>query len=73
MPGFDTVLTYGLLAPVGTPQPIIEGLNPELRAALAGRGGAERLNQEKQQADADHATEHTPAVHRSRGNQMVDA
>jgi tripartite-type tricarboxylate transporter receptor subunit TctC len=35
LPGFDATLTYGLLAPAGTPRPIIERLNKELRAALA--------------------------------------
>jgi tripartite-type tricarboxylate transporter receptor subunit TctC len=35
LPGFDATLTYGLLAPAGTPQPIVERLNKELRAALA--------------------------------------
>ena len=35
LPGFDAVLSYGLVAPAGTPQPIIERLNKELRAALA--------------------------------------
>jgi len=35
LPGFDAVLTYGLVAPAGTPRPIIERLNKELRAALA--------------------------------------
>jgi tripartite-type tricarboxylate transporter receptor subunit TctC len=29
--GFEAVLRYGLLAPAGTPQPIIERLNGELR------------------------------------------
>jgi len=33
--GFDATLTYGLLAPAGTPKPIVERLNKELRAALA--------------------------------------
>jgi len=31
MPGFESVLHYGLLAPAGTPRPIIEKLNAELR------------------------------------------
>ena len=35
LPGFDATLTYGLLAPAGTPRRIIERLNKELRAALA--------------------------------------
>jgi tripartite-type tricarboxylate transporter receptor subunit TctC len=34
LPGFESVLHYGLLAPVGTPRPIIERLNAELRALL---------------------------------------
>jgi tripartite-type tricarboxylate transporter receptor subunit TctC len=33
--GFEAVLHYGLLAPVGTPRPIVERLNAELRALVA--------------------------------------
>ncbi len=43
LPGFDAVLTYGLLAPAGTPRPIIERLNKELRAALASNEVKQRL------------------------------
>jgi tripartite-type tricarboxylate transporter receptor subunit TctC len=35
MPGFEAVLRYGLLAPAGTPRPIVERLNQELRALAA--------------------------------------
>jgi tripartite-type tricarboxylate transporter receptor subunit TctC len=35
LPGFEADLYYGLLAPAGTPRPIVERLNKELRAALA--------------------------------------
>jgi tripartite-type tricarboxylate transporter receptor subunit TctC len=35
LPGFDATLSYGLVAPAGTPQPIIARLNKELNAALA--------------------------------------
>jgi tripartite-type tricarboxylate transporter receptor subunit TctC len=31
LPGFEAVLHYGLLAPAGTPRPIIDRLNKELR------------------------------------------
>jgi tripartite-type tricarboxylate transporter receptor subunit TctC len=31
MPGFESVLHYGLLAPAGTPRPIVDRLNAELR------------------------------------------
>jgi tripartite-type tricarboxylate transporter receptor subunit TctC len=34
LPGFDAVLHYGLIAPAGTPRPIIERLNKELRAMV---------------------------------------
>jgi tripartite-type tricarboxylate transporter receptor subunit TctC len=34
MPGFESVLHYGLLAPAGTPQPIIERLNAALRVLV---------------------------------------
>ncbi len=48
LPGFEAGLNYGLLAPVGTPQPIIARLNkelrvlittPEVRARIAADGG----------------------------------
>jgi tripartite-type tricarboxylate transporter receptor subunit TctC len=35
LPQFEASLYYGLVAPAGTPRPIIERLNRELRAALA--------------------------------------
>jgi tripartite-type tricarboxylate transporter receptor subunit TctC len=34
LPGFESVLHYGLLAPAGTPRPIIDRLNKELRALV---------------------------------------
>jgi tripartite-type tricarboxylate transporter receptor subunit TctC len=34
LPGFEAGLNYGLLAPAGTPRPIIERLNRELRALV---------------------------------------
>jgi tripartite-type tricarboxylate transporter receptor subunit TctC len=35
VPGFDATLCYGLVAPAGTPRPVIDRLNQALRAALA--------------------------------------
>ncbi|HEY2137853.1 MAG TPA: tripartite tricarboxylate transporter substrate binding protein [Xanthobacteraceae bacterium] len=35
LPGFEVSLRYGIVAPAGTPRPIIMRLNKELRAALA--------------------------------------
>jgi len=37
LPGFEAVLHYGIVAPAGTPRPIIDKLNAALRAALADR------------------------------------
>ena len=35
LPGFEAVLHYGIVAPAGTPRPIIDKLNAALRKALA--------------------------------------
>ena len=43
LPGFSSEQRYGLLAPAGTPKPIIEKLNRELRAALADESIRKRL------------------------------
>ena len=34
LPGFEAVLHYGIVAPAGTPQPIIDKLNAALRQAV---------------------------------------
>jgi hypothetical protein len=34
LPGFEAVLRYGLLVPAGTPRPIVERLNRELRTLV---------------------------------------
>src|SRR5262245_21042750 len=46
MPGCASVLHYGLLAPPGTPKPIIDRLNKELRAIVATDEMRKRINQE---------------------------
>jgi tripartite-type tricarboxylate transporter receptor subunit TctC len=46
LPGFDASLYYGLVAPAGTPRPIIDRLNKELRAALASDEVKKRLVQD---------------------------
>jgi tripartite-type tricarboxylate transporter receptor subunit TctC len=43
IPGFDVVLRYGFVAPAGTPRPIIDKLNRELRSALASSEVIKRL------------------------------
>ncbi len=46
LPGFEAVLRYGLLAPAGTPQPIVERLNRELRALVGNDEVKTRIAQE---------------------------
>ena len=43
LPGFDATLTYGLVAPAGTPRPVIDRLDTALRAALASEDVRNRL------------------------------
>ena len=43
LPGYDAVFYYGLTAPAGTPRPIIERLNQELRRIVTAPDVTERL------------------------------
>jgi tripartite-type tricarboxylate transporter receptor subunit TctC len=64
LPGFDAVLNYGLLAPAGTPRPIIERLNKELRAALATEEVRRRLLQEGAEPEPSTPQEHAAVIDR---------
>jgi tripartite-type tricarboxylate transporter receptor subunit TctC len=64
LPGFDAVLTYGLVAPAGTPRPIIERLNKELRAALATEEVKKRLLQEGVEPMPTTPEEHAAVIDR---------
>ena len=64
LPGFDAVLSYGLLAPAGTPRSIIERLNKELRAALASEEVRHRLLQEGAEPMPTTPDEHAAVIDR---------
>jgi tripartite-type tricarboxylate transporter receptor subunit TctC len=64
LPGFDAVLTYGLVAPAGTPRPIIERLNKELNAALATAEVKKRLHQEGAEPMPTTPEEHAVVIDR---------
>jgi tripartite-type tricarboxylate transporter receptor subunit TctC len=46
LPGYDAVLTYGIVAPGGTPKPIVDKLNKVLRDTLATDEVKRRIAQE---------------------------
>jgi tripartite-type tricarboxylate transporter receptor subunit TctC len=43
LPGFEAVLHYGIVAPAGTPRPIVDKLNAALREALSAPDTRERM------------------------------
>jgi tripartite-type tricarboxylate transporter receptor subunit TctC len=64
LPGFDATLTYGLLAPAGTPKPIVDRLNKELRAALASDEVRKRIINEGGEPDPTTPEEHAAVIDR---------
>jgi tripartite-type tricarboxylate transporter receptor subunit TctC len=56
LPGYEAVLHYGIIAPAGTPQPIIDKLSAAMKAALAEPDLRERIA-----ADGAEAMAMTPA------------
>jgi tripartite-type tricarboxylate transporter receptor subunit TctC len=79
LPGFDATLSYGLLAPAGTPQPVVQRLNEVLNAALADDAVRKRIINEggepepgppeQQAAVIDHEDTKWAAVIQSAGLQ----
>jgi tripartite-type tricarboxylate transporter receptor subunit TctC len=64
LPGFDATLTYGLLAPAGTPRPIVDRLNKELRAALASDDVRKRIILEGGEPEPTTPEEHAAIIDR---------
>ncbi len=62
LPGFDATLSYGLLAPAGTPKPIIDRLNKELRAALASEEVRKRIIFEGAEPEPTTPEEHAAVI-----------
>jgi tripartite-type tricarboxylate transporter receptor subunit TctC len=55
-------LNYGLLAPAGTPRPIVERLNKELRAALASEDVRKRIINEGGEPEPTSPEEHAAVI-----------
>ncbi|HZP77468.1 MAG TPA: tripartite tricarboxylate transporter substrate binding protein [Pseudolabrys sp.] len=64
MPGFEAVLHYGLLAPAGTPRPIIDKLNAELRKLVAMDDVKQRIHAEGGDPMMSTADEYTADIDR---------
>jgi tripartite-type tricarboxylate transporter receptor subunit TctC len=75
LPGYDAVLTYGLVAPAATPRPIVERLNKELRAALATDEVKRRLLQEGAEPMPTTPQEHAAVIDReeTKWSQIITA
>jgi tripartite-type tricarboxylate transporter receptor subunit TctC len=64
LPGFEAVLHYGLLAPAGTPQPIIDRLNTELRKLVNLPEVQQRIHSEGGDPLTSSAEEYTADIDR---------
>jgi tripartite-type tricarboxylate transporter receptor subunit TctC len=62
LPGFSAVMTYGLVAPAGTPRAIVERLNTELRSALADEELQKRIAAEGGQVLSGTAEDYVAAI-----------
>ena len=62
LPGFDATLNYGLVAPAGTPAPIVERLNGALRTALADEAVRKRIIQEGAEPESTTPDEHRKLI-----------
>ena len=73
VPGYEAVLRYGLLAPAGTPRPIIERLNAALRSALTTDEVRQKLAFEGAEPSASTPEEYAADVDReeSQWSQLI--
>ena len=75
LPGFVSEQRYGLLAPAGTPRPIIERLNTELRNALADETIRKRIVDDGATPRPDSPEDYAAAIEQDRalGRQRAEA
>jgi len=66
LPGFVSEQRYGLLAPAGTPRPIIERLNAELRNALADEAIRKRIVDDGATPRPDSPEDYAAAIEQDR-------
>lgn len=64
LPGFDVMLNYGLLAPAGTPKPIVDKINEAMRIAIANEEVRRRIAADGGEAVSSTAEEYGAIVSR---------
>jgi tripartite-type tricarboxylate transporter receptor subunit TctC len=64
LPGYDAVLTYGIVAAAGTPRPIVDKLNKVLRAVITTDEVKRRLDQEGAEVMPTSPEEHAAVIDR---------
>ena len=64
LPGYEAVLHYGIVAPAGTPRPVIEKLNAALNAALGNDEVKKRLGVEGRRGAARKPDEYAADIAR---------
>jgi tripartite-type tricarboxylate transporter receptor subunit TctC len=62
--GFDVMLNYGLLAPAGTPQPVVDKINQAMRAAIANPDVQKRIAADGADAVSSTPVEYSAIVER---------
>ncbi len=60
LPGYESVLHYGIVAPAGTPRPIVDRLNAALRDALQAPDTQARMAVDGTEPLISHARTSTP-------------
>jgi tripartite-type tricarboxylate transporter receptor subunit TctC len=64
LPGYDAVLTYGIVVAAATPRPIVEKLNNALRSVLTTDEVKRRLHQEGAEALPTTPEQHAAVIDR---------
>jgi tripartite-type tricarboxylate transporter receptor subunit TctC len=62
LPGFDVVLNYGLLAPAGTPKPVVDKINQAMRTAIGNEAVRKRISTDGAEAIASTPAEYAAIV-----------
>jgi tripartite-type tricarboxylate transporter receptor subunit TctC len=64
LPGYESVLHYGIVAPAGTPRPVVEKLNAALREAVAAEDTKERMAADGSEPHASTPDEYAADIDR---------